>query len=390
MDHQAVYIVDAVRTPIGRVNGKLADCSLPFLTETIIRELVQKYSSIEKELNGIVFGNAVSAGAGQNFIRKALIDAGVPVSVPAYTVSNVCASGLQAVINACQDIRLQDADLMIAGGAESVSQMPELIFKTDHELKKAKNLTKSFMHDGLWCSVANRWMGDLCEDLARREGISRKEQDDYAFSSYQKASAAQGRHEFDQEIVPVSVPTGKKCVKDETIRHNVTRAIFDSFESAFGYNGTITAANTAALCDGAAGCLLASQVAVDRYSFKPLAKVVGYVSVAGAAEDVFALTDQAVHSCLQKTQLSMSQIDLFEISEAFSAQMVLVRRRLVFEEEKLNVSGGDVALGHPLGAAGARILTTLVHSLKRKKKHYGLACACLGGGGALAVIIEIV
>lgn len=384
MSNQSVYIIDALRSPMGRVNGKLRTSTPSDLVCAVIKAL--KVESIE--VDEVVFGNAVSAGAGQNFIRKSLINAGLSETVPGYIVGNVCASGLQAVINASQAIRCSDADIVVAGGVESVSNMPELVFKKNHDIKKMKGLTESLMHDGLWCSVVDRWMGLICEDLARKENISKKEQDDYAFESYQKAAAAQKRGDFSDEIISFKMVGAAIYDVDETIRQNIKRVVFDTFESAFEHKGTITAANSAAPCDGAAGVLLSSQNAVDIYSFKPLAKIISCISIGGSARDVFRLVIPAIQACLKKAQVSLSQIDLIEISEAFAAQMLLVQRDLKLPDDRLNIYGGDIALGHPLGAAGIRSLVTIAHALKRKRKRYGLVCACLGGGGAIAVIIE--
>jgi acetyl-CoA C-acetyltransferase len=244
------------------------------------------------------------------------------------------------------------------------------------------------MHDGLWCSVSDRWMGLLCEDLARKEKISKIEQDDYAFLSYQKAAKAQMQNWFQEEIISVRMLGDKKCDSDETIRRNISRDVFDTFESAFEHKGTVTAANSAAPCDGAAGCLLGSQKALERYSFQPLATIIACSSFAGSPKEVFSLQEQAIKVCLDKAGLSLAQIDLFEMSEAFATQMVFTQRQLNISDKKLNICGGDIALGHPLGAAGVRSLVTLVHLLKRKHKRYGLVCACLGGGGVLAAIIR--
>jgi len=388
MNNENVYIIDALRTPLGRANGRLSAVSLSGLVRMLLEPFVEKYGLGKSGVDEVIIGNAVSAGAGQNFTRKAVIDAGLPDTTPAYMVNNVCASGLQAVLNARQAIVSGEADFLIAGGAESVSHMPGLVFKKRHDVKKMKGLTESLMHDGLWCSVTDRWMGLLCEDMARKESISKKEQDDYAFQSYQKAAQAAKDGIFSDEIIPLRLGGGKICREDETIRHGITREIFDTFESAFEVRGSITAANSAAPCDGAAGLLLASGPVVQRMSLQPLARIVAGVSVAGKAKDVFRLGRKAVTECLRKSGLSSSEIDLFEINEAFAAQMVLMQRDMRLPEHKVNIFGGDIAMGHPLGVAGVRCLVTLVHALKRKKKRYGLVCACLGGGGALATLVE--
>jgi len=388
MTNHPVYIVDALRTPMGRAHGRLSTFPLSFLAQSLIEALVKKYQFLSMPIDEVVVGTAVSAGAGQHFVRKAMIDAGLPVTTPGYTIGNVCASGLQALDAGRKGILSGEARIVFAGGAESVSHMPEYIFKTHQEIKKIKGLTEGLMHDGLFCSISNRWMGALCEDMARQEQISKKEQDDYAFVSYQKAARAHEQKAFEEEIVPLKVTANKIFSQDETLRMNVKREVFDSFQSAFEHNGTITAGNSSAPCDGAAGVLLASAGAVREQAFHPKAKILSCVSVAGHPRDVFRLAPEAIKACAQKADLSPKEIDLFDVSEAFSAQMVFALRRMPFLEGRMNICGGDIALGHPLGAAGMRCLVTLVHAMMHEKKRYGIACACLGGGGAMAVCVE--
>jgi acetyl-CoA acetyltransferase family protein len=388
MINRPVYIIDALRTPMGRANGRLSAFPVSFLSQSVLEGFVHKYNLSQMKIDEVVIGTSVPAGAGQNFVRKALIGAGLPDTTPGYSVGNVCASGLQAVINGQMSILSENAHMVIAAGAESVSHMPEYLFKTQQEIKKIKGLTEGLMHDGLLCSVTDRWMGALCEDMARKEHIFKKEQDDYAFGSYHKAVRAYEQDAFVAETIPLKLTANKVFCRDETLRLNVKREVFDTFQSAFEYKGTITAGNSAAPCDGAAGVLLASLQAVQMNKLQPLARILGCVSIAGHPRDIFQLAPQAVKACAQKAGLSLKEIDLFEISEAFAAQMVFTQRAMPVLEGKLNVFGGDIALGHPLGAAGIRGMVTLVHALKQKKKRYGIICVCLGGGGSLAVCIE--
>lgn len=388
MTNHPVYIIDALRTPMGRANGRLSAFPVSFLSQSVLESFIHKYNLLQMKIDEVIIGTGVSAGAGQNFVRKALIGAGLPDTTPGYSVGNVCASGLQAVINGQMSIFSGNAHMVIAAGAESVSHMPEYLFKTQQEIKKIKGLTEGLMHDGLLCSITDRWMGALCEDMARKEHIFKKEQDDYAFGSYQKAVHAHEEDAFVAETIPLKLTANKVFSTDETLRLNVKREVFDTFQSAFEYKGTITAGNSAAPCDGAAGVLLASLQAVQMNKLQPLARILGSVSVAGHPRDVFQLAPQAVKACAQKAGLSLKEIDLFEISEAFAAQMIFTQRALPVLEGKLNVFGGDIALGHPLGAAGIRGMVTLVHALKQKKKRHGIVCVCLGGGGSLAVCIE--
>ena len=373
---------------MGRAHGRLSAFPVSFLSRSVIEAFVRKYDLETARVDEVVIGNAVSAGTGQNFVRKALIEAGLPETTPGYSVGNVCASGLQAVFSARQAVLAGEAQVIVAAGAESISHMPEYIFKKQQEIKKIKGLTEGLMHDGLLCSITGRWMGALCEDMARREKITKKEQDDYAFGSYQKLETAYEVAALQEEIIPLKLTGDKIFLKDETFRKGVKRDVFDSFQSAFEYQGTITAGNSSAPCDGAAGMLLASSGAVQRYAFKPLARIAACVSMAANPKNVFELAPDAINACARKAGLPLQQIDLFEISEAFAAQMVFLQRKLPFLERKMNVFGGDIALGHPLGAAGIRGAVTLVHAMRQRRKRYGLACVCLGGGGALAMCLE--
>jgi len=389
MNQEPVYIIDAARTPMGRVNGRLQGLSVSSLIAVVIQHLRDRgLKDRAVRIDEAVFGNAVSAGAGQNFLRKAILDAGLPESVPGYVIKHACASGLRAIRSACQTIRCRDAQVVIAGGAESVSRMPEILFKKNHDLKKIKNLTESLMHDGLWCSVAQRRMGALCEDMVRDKGLTRRDQDDYAFRSYRRAIAARDEGWFQREIVPLRMPGGKTNEDDETIRRNVSREIFDSFQGAFEINGTITAGNSAAPCDGAAAVLLVSEEMRRRHLLKPLAGIVSCDSFAGAPQKVFGLQAAAIAACLHKTGLTASQIDLFEIGEPFAAPAVWVKQEMGIPDEKFNISGGDIVLGHPLGASGTRALVTLLYGLERCNGRYGLVSVCLGGGIVETIVVE--
>ncbi|HSV43539.1 MAG TPA: thiolase family protein, partial [Candidatus Bathyarchaeia archaeon] len=297
-------------------------------------------------------------------------------------------SGLQALIGASQSIWCGDAQTVLAGGAESVTHMPQLIFSKEHDARKARGLNESLMNDGLMCSVTDRSMGVLCEGLAQQEKISRKEQDDYAFESYCRAVRAQEAGFFKEEILAVGLSGKEKMITDETIRKNIERSSFDRFSGAFEKKGTITAANSASPCDGAAMVLACSPDVVERFKVKPVARMVEHVSIAGDPAATFTLAGAAVEALLKKANRRIGEIDIFEISEAFAAQMIFTQRSLQVPFSKINPHGGDIALGHPLGAAGARGLVSLIHTLRREEKKRGVACACLGGGGAVAILVE--
>ncbi len=383
-----IYIVDALRTPMARAFGVLQEFDLSQLTVHVLSEIIKRYSLSKSGVSQVIMGNTVSAGAGQNFLRRAVISAGLPVATPTCVVNNVCGSGLQSVVIGMQSILAGDAEVVIAGGSESASHSPELVFKRAHDEKVKRGLHESMVHDGLWCSVTDKHMGLLCEEMAQKYGISRQEQDDYAFQSYQKAIQAQTQGCFEQEILPLLLPSGKRIVLDETVRKNVDRGMFNQFPPAFKKGGTVTAGNASVPCDGAGAVLLASEEALQAHRWKPLARIVGYSVIAGDPQDVFTLGVGAVRECLKRCQLKIGQLDLFELSEAFAAQVVLTQRELGVDWAKMNVCGGDVALGHPLGAAGTRILVTLTHALKRLDQKTGIACVCFGGGGAIALAVE--
>ncbi len=373
---------------MARAFGVLQEFDVSRLAVHVLSEIIKEHSLLKSGVSQVIMGNTVSAGAGQNFLRRAVIDAGLPVTTPTCTVNNVCGSGLQAVVMGMQSILAGDADVVLAGGSESASHSPELVFKKSHDEKVKRGLQESLIHDGLWCSVTDKHMGLLCEEMAHRHGISRQEQDDYAFESYQKAINAQAQGCFSAEILPLLLPSGKRIVVDETVRKNIDRSIFNQFPAAFKKGGTVTAGNSSVPCDGAAAVLLASEDALKKHRWKPLAKILNYSVIAGDPQDVFALGVEAVEKCLKRCGLKIGQVDLLELSEAFAAQVVLTQRGLGLDWGKINICGGDVAIGHPLGAAGARILVTLVHALKRVDQKIGIACVCFGGGGAIALAVE--
>ncbi len=384
-----VVIVDAVRTPMARAFAALQECDVSLLARHVLAELAGRHHLTDGGVASVIMGSAVLAGAGQNFLRRAVVDAGLPVTTPTYIISNVCGSGLQAVIAGTQLIRAGDGECVITGGVESASHSPELVFKRAHEEKTRRALQESLVHDGLWCSLTDKHMGLLCEGLVHEHQITRIEQDDYAFVSYQRALAAQVAKRFEAEIVPIQTPSGKRVVVDETIRRNIQRAVFNQFPPAFmKKTGTVTAGNSSVPCDGAAAVVLASAAEARRRGWRPLAKVLGHAVIAGNPHEVFALAADAVEQCLERCGLSVADVDLVELSEAFAAQAVLLQRRLGFPLERMNIYGGDLALGHPLGAAGARVVVTLTHALHSASKKVGVCVVCLGGGGALAMALE--
>ncbi|MFP4473479.1 MAG: thiolase family protein [Candidatus Omnitrophota bacterium] len=388
MPHSEVYIIDALRTPFARPFSRLQEFDSAGLAALLLDEFRERHFSGSCHPDAVILGSTVTAGTGQNFVRRALLDAGFALTVPGFCVDSVCGSGMQAVLTASRMIRSGDAGVVIAGGTESVSHMPGLVFKAGHKSGGVKDENESLVQDGLLCSVTGQHMGILCEDLAGREGISRAQQDDAAFASYNKALAAREAGKIRKEIMPIRLQSGQTLTRDETLRKNLTRAGFDQFRPVFRKNGTITAANSSAPCDGAALLVLAGAEAVKRQGWQPLARICSVSQVAGDPRETFALAVPAVKKAIQEHNFNLDDIGLIELSEAFSAQVIYTARELGIDPRRLNIYGGDAAIGHPLGAAGARILTTLTHALGQEQVRRGLACVCFGGGGSLAAVLE--
>lgn len=382
-----VYILDAVRTPIGSPFKSLKDLSASQLGASAVAGLLSRQKINSKYLSQVILGNTVMAGAGQNPARQSAILAGIPAHVPAYTVNQVCAGGLQSVILAAKDIALSHAELVIAGGMESATRTPQMFSKSVEAAFTNRVPVDSLIYDGLWCTLTGRHMGQLCEELAQKEKISRSAQDSFAFESFEKARAAAKEGKFANEIILIPLADMDDFKQDERLRR-VSLESFRILPPAFRENGTITSGNASVPSDGAAAVLLAGKTWLKRQKSFPLARILGYASIAVQPQDVFTAAVPAVQACLKATRMKMQAIDLFEISEAFAAQAIYTREQLKIRPEKMNICGGDLALGHPLGAAGARILVTLIHALKAKSKRYGLAVICLGGGGAVALIVE--
>ncbi len=382
--NEPVYIVEALRTPIGRSRGGFADLSAARLAARVIREILHRHKINKRFISHVVLGNTVLAGTGQNLSRQAALLAGLPVSIPAWTISNVCGSGLQSIIQAVQSIRCGDSDIVLAGGTESASQCPMLKFPS---VKGDNTEESSLIYDGLWCSMTNKHMGELAELMAKKFGISRAQQDEYALQSYQKALQSQQQGRYSKEIVPV-IFKKRRINKDEHLPGSMTMDKLRLFPPAFQKRGTITAGNSSIPSNGAAVVLLSSARGLKKYQLIPRAAIRAYTSIMIDPALTFTAGVKAVNDCLKRASVSFNSIDLFEISEAFAVQAIYTQRVLKILPHKMNVWGGDVALGHPFGAAGARIMVTLLHALENQKKKRGLACVCFGGGGAVAIVID--
>jgi acetyl-CoA C-acetyltransferase len=387
-----VFILSAVRTPIGKFLGELSDLPAPRLGSVVLADALKRANVKPEQVDEVIFGNVVQAGVGQNPARQAALFAGLPDSIAAYTVNKVCGSGLKAAMLGAQAIKAGDAEIVAAGGMESMSRAPYLAEGVRTGLKYGDGkMVDALVKDGLWCPFENWPMGDAAEHIACSCEITRTDQDRFSIQSHKRAAAAWEAGAFDAEIVPVTVGSGAKArtvSRDEGIRPDSTPEGLAKLRPAFKADGTVTAGNASQLSDGAAAVVLVSGRAVERLRAKPLARVIAYATSGVAPKEIFRAPVPAVRMVLEKAKLSMSDIGLFELNEAFAAQMLACGKELGLDEAKVNVHGGAIALGHPIGASGARVLTTLVYALARHNQRYGLASLCLGGGNAVAMIIE--
>ena len=341
-------------------------------------------------------GCVLQAGLGQNPARQAALKAGLPDSIAAYTVNKVCGSGLKAVMLAAQAIRAGDAELVLAGGMESMSRAPYLLFGARSGWKLGdQKAVDAMIHDGLWCACENWHMGEAAEHIAAKYGVSRVEQDRFAAQSQHRAAEAWDRGAFAAEVVPVTINRasgGRKppdvVSHDEGLRPETTAETLAKLKPAFREGGTVTAGNASTLSDGAAALLVGSARAAERLEARPLARIVAYTTSGVAPKDIFIAPVLAVRRVLEKAEWTPGDVDLYELNEAFAAQMLACGKELRLDEEKVNVHGGAVALGHPIGASGARVLTTLLYALERHGLRRGVASLCLGGGNAVAMAVE--
>ena len=395
MADRDAYIVSACRTAIGEFLGGLSSIPAPELGSVVIREAVSRAGIKPEDVEEVLMGNVVQAGVGQAPARQAAIKAGIPNTVGATTVNKVCGSGLKAVMLAAQAIRAGDMDVIVAGGMESMSNAPYYLPKarTGYRLGNGE-LVDGVIHDGLWDSFNNFHMGAAAELIARKFKVTREDQDRFSVESHQKAVKAQKEGKFKEEIVPVLVPQKKGeprcfCV-DERPRADSTMESLGKLRPAFEKEGTVTAANAPGLNDGASAVIVMSGAAVKRTGAKPMARITGYATGGTAPEMVFYAPVVVVKRLAEKLGRKPNDWDLIEANEAFAAQAIVDARELGWDFSKLNVHGGAVALGHPIGASGARVLTTLLYAMRDRKAITGLATLCLGGGNAVALSVEAV
>ena len=391
MSKPEVFIVAAKRTPIGAFQGALSDVPATRLGATAITAALEASGLSADDVEETFMGNVLTAGLGQAPARQAAKYAGIPDSVPATTVGKVCGSGLQSVVFGAKSILLGDAGVVVAGGMESMTQAPYLLPKARGGYRMGHGQVQdSMILDGLWDPYNDQHMGNCGELCAKEYGFTREAQDEFSKQSYQRALAAQESKAFDAELTPVTIQTrkGDVVVSEDEEPKRARLEKMPSLRPAFDREGTITAANASKINDGASALVLASGDVVKAKGLKPIAKLVGYAGHAQAPEWFTTAPVAAMKSLLDKTGLKASDIDLFEVNEAFAVVAMAAMKDVGFEREKLNVHGGAVSLGHPIGCSGARILTTLIHALHGKGGQRGMASICIGGGEALAVVVE--
>lgn len=387
-----VVIVSAVRTAIGAYGKSLKDVSAVELGTAVIKEAVKRAGVKPGDINEVIFGNVLQAGLGQNPARQAAINAGIPAEVPGLTLNKVCGSGLRAVSLAAQIIKAGDADIIVAGGMENMSRAPFLMNNARWGYRMGNGeLVDEMIKDGLWDAFNQYHMGITAENVAEQWNISREEQDEFALKSQQKAEKAIKNGEFKEEIVPIVVKTKKGEIvfdTDEQPRFGSTIEGLAKLKLAFKKDGTVTAGNASGLNDGAAALVIMSADKAAELGIKPMARIASYAS-AGIDPSIMGYAPYyATKAALKKIDASVEDLDLIECNEAFVSQSIAVTRDLKFDMSKVNVNGGATALGHPIGASGARILVTLLHAMKKRDAKRGLATLCIGGGMGTALIVE--
>ena len=394
MADQNPVLVSAVRTPIGRFLGALSSLTATELGALAIREAIRRAGAPVEQVDEVIMGNVVTAGAGQAPARQAALHGGIPADVPAVTINKVCGSGLKAVMLAAQAIKAGDGDLFVAGGMESMSNAPYLLPKARTGYRMGDGtLVDSVVNDGLWCAFENIHMGEEAEIVADKYEISREAQDQFAYSSHIKAHEATEAGRFKDEMVPVEIRQKKGVSvvdRDESIRPDTSIEVLGRLNPAFRKEaGTVTAGNAPGLNDGAAATVVASEAKARELGLPILARITGYAAAAIEPKYIFACPPRAVRKLLERTGMKIGDFDVIEVNEAFSAQVLANGKELDWDWDRVNPNGGAVALGHPIGASGARVLATLVYELKRRGGGRGLATLCLGGGGAVAMSVEV-
>ncbi|MCA8262338.1 acetyl-CoA C-acetyltransferase [Burkholderia multivorans] len=388
-----VVIVSAARTAVGKFGGSLAKVAAPELGATVIRAVLERAGVKPEQVSEVIMGQVLTAGSGQNSARQSLIKAGLPSAVPGMTINKVCGSGLKAVMLAANAIVAGDAEIVVAGGQENMSAAPHVLpgSRDGFRMGDAK-LVDTMIVDGLWDVYNQYHMGITAENVAKEYGITREEQDAFAALSQNKAEAAQKAGRFNDEIVPVSIPQRKgeplQFATDEFVRHGVTAESLAGLKPAFAKDGTVTAANASGINDGAAAVLVMSAQKAQALGLTPLARIKAYAN-AGVDPSVMGMGPvPASRRCLERAGWTPGDLDLMEINEAFAAQALAVHKQMGWDTSKVNVNGGAIAIGHPIGASGCRILVTLLHEMVKRDAKRGLASLCIGGGMGVALAVE--
>ncbi|SAL80983.1 acetyl-CoA acetyltransferase [Caballeronia peredens] len=388
-----VVIVSAARTAVGKFGGSLAKIAAPELGATVIRAVLERAGVKPDQVSEVILGQVLAAGSGQNPARQSLIKAGLPDMVPGMTINKVCGSGLKAVMLAANAIIAGDAEIVIAGGQENMSAAPHVLpgSRDGFRMGDAK-LIDTMIVDGLWDVYNNYHMGTTAENVAKEFGITREQQDAFAALSQNKAEKAQKEGRFNDEIVPVSIPQRKgeplQFNTDEFVRHGVTAEALAGLKPAFSKEGTVTAANASGLNDGAAAVVVMSAKKAEALGLTPLARIKAYAN-AGVDPKIMGMGPvPASKRCLERAGWSVNDLDLMEINEAFAAQALAVHKQMGWDQSKINVNGGAIAIGHPIGASGCRILVTLLHEMQKRDAKKGLASLCIGGGMGVALAVE--
>jgi acetyl-CoA C-acetyltransferase len=394
-DSTTPVIISAVRTPIGRYLGGLSSFTAPQLGAMVIREAVRRAGVDANEVDEVIMGQVVQGGSGQAPARQALIHAGLPASVPALTINKVCGSGLKAVMLAAQAVKAGDAECIVAGGQEAMSSAPHYVYGMRGGIKAGnQTMVDGMIHDGLWDSFGCCHMGEYAEYTAEKAGVSRADQDAFAYESHRKAVAATEAGKFKAEILPVQVPGkgGPTTISaDEGPRKDTSVETLAKLKPAFRKDGgTVTAGNAPGLNDGSSALLVTSLAFAKAHGLTPMARITGYATGGVEPREIFFAPVLAVRSLLERTGTTINDYDLIEAHEAFAVQALADGRELGWDWDRVNVNGGAVALGHPIGASGARVLTTLLHALRDRGGSSGLATLCLGGGNAVALSVELV
>jgi len=391
LNKKSIVITSAVRTAVGTFNGALKNMKANQLGSVVIKEAIKKSKLELNEIDEIIMGQVLTAGTGQNPARQAAIQAGLPIEKTAHLINQVCGSGLRAVVAGYQSILSNDSNIVVAGGQESMSNSPHAInFRKNKKLKES-NLIDTMIKDGLWDAFNDYHMGITAENIAKKWKINRKDQDNFALSSQTKTEQAQKNGKFKNEIVPINISLNRKKNQfeiDEHPRSGMTLEKLGKLKPAFKKDGTVTAGNSSGINDGAAAIILMSENEAIKRNLDPLAKIVSWASCGVEPSLMGCGPIPSSKKALEKAGWNVSDLDLVESNEAFAAQSLAVIRDLGIPEEKVNVNGGAIALGHPIGASGARILVTLIHEMKKRNVKKGLATLCIGGGMGIAMCIE--